>query len=91
MHMRALVLECCWCSLLRDKCGSPLFEAVPYLMMLGCDDELIDLEAAQGFHQECSSLDKTLKQYNALKHSLWEEAPERVDEVCDDVLQWVSK
>lgn len=66
-------------------------EAIPYLMMLGSDDKLIDLEAAEGFHQECSSLDKTLKQYKSLRHSLWEEIPELVDEVCDDVLLWVSK
>ena len=64
---------------------------VPYFIVCGENDTLVDLNAVKEFHDAASSTDKSFHQYQGMKHNVWEEEPRLMDQLVDDVIGWVSE
>jgi alpha-beta hydrolase superfamily lysophospholipase len=60
---------------------------LPFLIIQGSADKLVDPSGAQLFYDKASSVDKSIKIYNGLYHELFNE-PERAD-VLKDVEEWL--
>jgi alpha-beta hydrolase superfamily lysophospholipase len=60
---------------------------LPFLIIQGSADKLVDPSGAELFYDKASSVDKSIKIYNGLYHELFNE-PERAD-VLKDVEEWL--
>ncbi|KAL5817826.1 hypothetical protein ACOSQ3_026204 [Xanthoceras sorbifolium] len=61
---------------------------VPFLVLHGTADTIIDPNASQKLYEETSSTDKTIKLLDGFLHDLLFE-PER-DEIVDDIIEWLN-
>jgi alpha-beta hydrolase superfamily lysophospholipase len=62
---------------------------LPFIVLQGSDDKLVDPEGAQLLYEKAASKDKTLKVYEGLYHEVFNE-PER-DLVLKDVEYWLEQ
>jgi alpha-beta hydrolase superfamily lysophospholipase len=61
---------------------------VPFIVLQGSEDRLVDPEGAQMLHEKAGSEDKTIRIYEGLYHEVFNE-PER-EEVLEDVMTWLN-
>lgn len=63
---------------------------VPYICMVASQDVVVDPEGSRKFHQQSSSKDKTIKEYEALHGLLCEPEP-LLTEIHKDLLDWINE
>lgn len=61
---------------------------LPYLLVQGASDTIVDPAGSIAFHAQSGSTDKTMHQYEDLRHEVLNE-PER-DVVISDILDWLK-
>lgn len=62
--------------------------AIPFIVLQGSDDRLVNPEGAKMLHERAGSQDKSIKIYDGLYHEVFNE-PER-DQVLADVASWLN-
>lgn len=62
--------------------------AVPFIVLQGSEDRLVNPQGAQMLHEKAGSQDKTIRIYQGLYHEVFNE-PER-EEVLADVIDWLN-
>jgi len=60
----------------------------PLLMLVGTDDKIASVPAAKGFFETIASQDKTLKEYEGMRHEVLNEVGK--EQVLGDINQWIS-
>jgi alpha-beta hydrolase superfamily lysophospholipase len=62
--------------------------AVPFIVLQGSDDRLVNPQGAKMLHERAGSQDKSIRIYDGLYHEVFNE-PER-DQVLADVASWLN-
>jgi len=62
--------------------------AVPFIVLQGSDDRLVNPQGAKMLHERAGSQDKSIRIYDGLYHEVFNE-PER-DQVLADVVNWLN-
>ncbi|KAM0853835.1 hypothetical protein ACQ4PT_050816 [Festuca glaucescens] len=64
---------------------------LPFLVLRGEDDVVVDPEGSRLLHERASSRDKTLKMYPGMWHMLMAEPPAGVQRIYADVTSWLEE
>lgn len=64
---------------------------MPFLVLHGEDDVVVDPEGSRLLHERASSRDKTLKLYPGMWHMLMAEPPADVERIYADVTSWLEE
>ncbi|KAI8481551.1 hypothetical protein Bbelb_407570 [Branchiostoma belcheri] len=62
---------------------------LPFLVMYGEDDEVVNSEGSKMLYEKARSADKTIKTYPNCRHGLLKETKEDADKVKQDILEWL--
>jgi alpha-beta hydrolase superfamily lysophospholipase len=71
---------------LQDVCSNV---DVPFVLVQGTDDKIVDFDMARRFYDECKSRDKEFWTYEGMYHDVYHE-PE-IDEILERVTMWFNK
>lgn len=64
--------------------------STPMLVMHGLSDIRVDWKNSQRVYDEVSSVDKSIKLYEGMKHQLLQEVPENRSRVFTDIINWLN-
>ena len=62
--------------------------SIPFVLVQGTDDKIVDFDTAKRFFDECKSTDKEFWKYEELYHDLYHES--EIAEIIDRMLNWIN-